>query len=259
MSTPPLTPQDITRAAALKRFRESNGLTQAEIGSMLGVSQASISQFEQAKSRMPDDVFEQLLLAAKDQMEQEIAPDIETAQARAAAEGDIPPEILDSLKAMASAGEAGDQAAAEEALRTMRSHLTDAQTASMSKPQQGAATDVRMAYTLLAKILGRFDPDLGALIDQQSGELAVSVVQAAEESPLLARLVAMLKAGPMANCIILHLMLLVQYDNIRQERKRERVAAQAIIDARRPPDPVPLHPTAAEVVDPSLAGAFAAA
>lgn len=260
---PPLTPGDIQRAAALKRYREQNDLSQAEMGSMLGVSQATISQYEQAKTRVPDDVFEHLLAEARQRMEEETAQTPEEAQLRAAVQAaapneDIPPEILQALKAVAEAGEGTDPAAIEATLTSARKSLTDKRTATLPAAQKAAAADVRMAYTLLAKILGRFDPDLGGLIDSQSGELALSVVEAAEVSPLLARLVDLLKVGPLSNCIVLHVMLLVQYDNIRQMRNAERRQQAREQAARQPVEPTPIHPSAAEQIDPTL-GAFAAA
>lgn len=263
---PPLTPADITRAAALKRYREQNELSQAEIGSMLGVSQATVSQYEQAKTRIPDDVFEHLLTEARERMESEVAPTAEEAQLRAAAasmgtplEGDIPPEVLESLKAMAEAAESGDPEVVEAQLGAVRAKMSEAAAAGLSGDQKAVVGDVRMAYSLLARILGRFDPDLGGLIDKQTGELAVSLVQAAEVSPLLARLVAILRVGPLSNCVIMHVLLVVEYDNIRRARNAERREIAQLEAQRRPqPEPVPLHPTAAEMLDPSL-GAFAAA
>lgn len=257
----PLSPADITRAAALKRYREQNNLNQAEMGSILGVSQATISAYEQARTKIPQDVFEQLVTTAREQVEEGVAPDADTARQRAmdaatalpGGDGDIPPEILDALTNLAGAAEGDPQAAAMlgDTMRMMR----DGVAATLPALQKEAVPSVRMAYSLLARILGRFDPDLGTLIDSQSGELAVSLVQAAEVSPLLARLVEMLKVGPMSNFIVLHLMVLVQYDGIRRQRQAD---ARALADVQRAahPAPEPMHPSATEIIDPEGMGAF---
>lgn len=245
-------PVELSRAAAMKRFREQHGLSQAELGSRLGVSQASVSAYEAVRAPIPEEVFAQLIETAQD-----VAQTVEEANARAtvdAANSDIPPEVLEALAhgARAMDGEPGAAEAMDDAMRRMRGAMV----ASLPSEQRASVADVKMAYALLAKILGRFDQDLAALVDAQSGDLALSVVQAAEVSPLLARIVEMLKMGPLSNCIALHVMLIVQYDGIRQQRAQERRAMAAQQAAQPGPEPMPAQ--AAERIEPSL-GAFAAA
>jgi transcriptional regulator with XRE-family HTH domain len=266
----PLNAVDIQRAAAMKRYREQEKLSQAELASMLGVSQASVSAFEQAKTRIPDDVFEQLLASARDKMEMQTPQTAEEAQLRSALAGagdlpppgeDIPPEIMAALKAAADMAEGkGDPGVAEETFRKARAVVAEKTEAGLSAEQRVAATDVRMAYVLLGQILGRFlDPHLGTLIERNASDLSVSVVQAAEVSPLLHRIVSMLKVGPVSNCVILHVMLLVEYDRERQERLRMMREQAALTPAPTPQvtrtEPQPA--STAEVLDPTL-GAFAA-
>jgi len=238
----------------MRRFREQNGITTTDLGSMLGVSQSSVSAYEQAKTRIPDDVFETLVEVARDKLEF----DTEAAQAAQAAQDagpapEIPPEVLEALR-LAERASAGDKEAASKMGEAMRD-LQQGMVAGMSDTAKAAVTDVQLAYQLLAKILGRLvDPQLGELIDRQSGELAVSVVQASEVSPLLARIVALLKVGPISSCIALHVMLLVEYDGIRQAR---RAALRAEMAARAGQRTEPMPAQAAETLDSSL-GAFAA-
>lgn len=238
----------------MRRFREQNDISQPELGSMLGVSQGSISAYEAARTKIPEDVFAQLVEVAKDRLD---LSEEQMAEAVAAHElpPDIPPEVMDALKTATAAAE-GDETAAAKLADTMR-EMQGAMLKGMSPVAQSSVTDVQLAYTMLAKILGRIvDPSLGELIDQRSGELAVSVVQAAEASPLLARIVAMLKVGPISSCVVMHIMLLVDYDRIRQERARiARAEAQANAHHAQP-EPMPA--SFVEQVDPSM-GAFGAA
>lgn len=264
-SKAPLLPDDIARAATMKRYRETRNLTQAELGAILGVSQASVAAYESARTRIPPEVFKALSDQASEDLQ--VAQDAEEAQRRAhdalsgegngdLGPGDMPPEVLEALAA-ANAAVHGSATPDEAATRLagIAAGMAGKAAGSLSKDQQASVRDVQLAYGLLAKVLSRLDPILGELVDEQSGELAVSVVQAAEVSPFFDRIVKMLKVGPVSTCIVLHVLLVAQYD----ERRRARDAAvrqeMAIRAGTRPPTPEPQPASMAERVDPTLAGA----
>jgi hypothetical protein len=270
---PPLNPQDIARAATLKRYRETRDFSQSELGSMLGVSQSTIVAYEQAKTRIPDDVFGHLSdLAAEDLQAAENAEGIEQAMGAGGGsfadvvagmgmppmpDGEMPPEVAEALR---NAGEAmRDAKTPDEAASRIGKIAADVGAkakAAMPREQQAAARDVQLAYGLLARVFSRFDPILAELVDQQSGELAMSVVQAAEVSPFFERIVKMMKIGPVSTCIALHVMLVMQYDERRraflEEQRRQRAA---LAGPRQEPQPA----QAVERIDASMTTPFEAA
>lgn len=260
---PPLTVEDIARAAAMRRYRETRSVSQVELASMLGVSQASIGAYETARTRIPDDIFAELSKVLTDELE--VARDAEEANARAAAAlgavdgggADIPPEVLQALKEANEAvqGSSSPEEAAAK-LTGIVSGVAEKSAAQMSKEQRASVQSVKMAYGLLAKVLSRFDPLLGKCVDEDSGALAVSVVEAAEVSPLFARIVAMLAVGPVSNCVLLHVLLIARYDELRAQRAAEQRRQRELEQARQPQEPKPAQ--VIEQLDPSL-GVFGAA
>lgn len=254
----PLSVHDIARAATMKQFRERREMSQAELGSMLGVGQSSIAAYEGAKTRIPDDIFEQLVKTAGE--EYELAGSAEEANAAAAGfpfgDGEIPPEILKTLEEAAEAVKTapnGDEAARR--LSGIAAGVAGKATGKMNQEQQKAVAGVQMAYGFLAKIASRFDPLLGQCIDEDSGALAVSVVEAAEVSPFFARIVAWLTVGPVSGCVLMHILLVAKYDSMRSERNRE---LRRMRELEPQPAPPPRPASTIEQIDPTV-GPFAAA
>lgn len=263
---PPLSPQDLARAATVKRYRETRGISQTELASILGVSQAAVSAYEAGRTRVPDAAFEQLAAQAAEDLD--LARDSVDANQRSGdalgLDGsfppDMPPEILATLKEAADAVQ-GSSSPEEAAARlgAITAGVAEKARAELPADKRAAARDVQMAYGLLAKIIGRFfDPVLASLVDEQSGELSVSVVQAAEVSPFFDRIVRLLRVGPVSTCVVLHVLLVAQYDERRRAVNAER---RRVAQIEAPlPAPIPQPASVIEQLDPSVGGSpFAAA
>lgn len=260
--TAPLNPQDIARAATMKRYRETRDITQTELASILGVSQASIAAYEAAKTRIPDDVYKHLADTAAEDLAHREAQENGEARVEEAVgagsfplppmpDGDMPPEVMQALK---DAGDAMRGAKTPEEAASKLAGITAEvgakARASMPREKQAAARDVQLAYGMLARILGRFDPILSELVDQQSGELAVSVVEAAEVSPFFERIVRMMRIGPVSTCIALHVLLLAQYDERRRAVRAEQKRIAELSAPKIAAQPEPAH--VIEGIDPTL-------
>jgi DNA-binding transcriptional regulator YiaG len=238
----PLTQQDLAKSLGLRQFREKAGLTQQELASQLGVSQATLSAYEGAKAAVPDDIFESLL---------------EIARAHATGEGGNP-----------AAGDSGDAPLpgpgdyvppAEDSppipsTGDVMGGLSAAMLKDLSANQKRMAKDLEAMYQLLATVVGRFSDEAGGVLYGDSEILAQSAVAAAEESAMIAKLVAMLSQGPVFSFAMLHALTAMKIEAaIREKRRQERELRQFQAQNQQPPAPpvaVPMPPSMSEAIDP---------
>lgn len=213
---PPLTTQDITRAAALKRFRTETGMTQEALADRLGVSQGALSDWERAKKPLPEEVFLRLV---------QIGNEFAATQAEVIAGAPIPPGPGPEPGPEPAPNVDPPPASVDEPPQIL-SDLQAGLSMSMGEAQMAMVRDVQAIYMLIGQAAAKFvDQDVGAVIYGDSGPLAMSVVQAAEVSPLVARIVAMLAIGPVANMLIIHVLTAGKIvDVVRQKSALQRQA-----------------------------------
>lgn len=246
----PLNVNDLQRAAALKGYRLRAELTQVELSSMLGVSQSSLAAYEAGRTPIPDDVFAELTRVAEEQIRQaqekagvqtEAPPDV--ASSATGLPSDLPPELAAALQ-----GSGGAEIDPEAILKAM----AGAGAGELSKDEQGQVLGVASVYELAGHAAARFlDPALGEAIVGSASPIGVAWVEAAKVSPLCQRIVQMMQIGPLSNLIVLHVLMLMKYDELRQARIRERQQLEAVQTAagNGKPAPEPMPAQAADLLE----------
>ena len=84
-------------------------------------------------------------------------------------------------------------------------------------------------------------------------------MQAAKVNPIIARIVEMMQVGPVSNLVVLHVLMLLEYDRARQERAQGRAELMAVAQAQPRPAPEQMPAEALTVFDePAANGASTA-
>lgn len=283
----PLTSHEIARAAALKKFRLDNGLTQEELADRLGVSQGSLSDWERARKPMPNDRWTALERIAEDvRAAQRVSGVPEPPPGPAGAEtaaheglravpeaGSFPGELRANVIGADGApppgfGPAPAAAPADVApgggLHSMPTPPPSLADGGLGLPLEVTAAQLALArgpvivYTLIAGGLEQaIDPTAGAIVGAKAEVLAISLVQAGDVNSWIARAVQLMQVGPVANCVVAHAMVVLEL--VRYLRLKSKVLAEehARIRAETAPQPPPPATTIHTAFDEPQAAAAA--
>jgi transcriptional regulator with XRE-family HTH domain len=241
--TRPLTSADIAKSAALQRFRAESGMTQEELADRLGVSQGTLSDWERAKKPIPPDRFAALQRLA-DELRAAYAAAQAQAERAAAANGahegehpfaELPLEPPTELRANVP-GAAGEPPPGfglpPQDLPPMHPFgppmapggiTTDALPAlfDVTPAQRALAVGPQVVYNLAGLALSKFvDDGAGQIVAGNAELLSVSLVQAGDVNPYIARIVQLMQIGPVLNCVALHLTVVLEVISYLQAKAR---------------------------------------
>jgi AcrR family transcriptional regulator len=202
----PLTQKEIVQAAALKRFRTESGMTQEQLAERLDVSQGTLSEWEGARKPIPPERFDDLRRIAADfaQRVESLAEGERSEQAAGPAGPDpvvranVPPEPPPDFGPGGSLppGGIGEIPLPE---------LTP------SDVQRALAKGPEVVYQLVSYGLSTFvDDGAGAILSGRAEMLSISLVQAGDVSPAIARIVQLLQTGPVLACLAMHISVMVE-------------------------------------------------
>lgn len=239
-----MTPEQLVRAAALRRFRTDSKLTQVEIASQLGVSREDLAKMERGNLPISDEIMAHFVELARDRAG--------AGQGEPPANGEGAPPPGGQAPPPSGAGDTPPDVPIPPGLPPLDPQAVQQALAAMTPQQanEAAVASLAAVYELLGVLVGRFSPAAGGVIQQDKLVLSASVVAAAEVSPLVRRILELLEAGPVAGMILAHAMTGMKID---QAVRAERAAAKQAQAAASPPPPMPAQNL--EHVDPTV-GAF---
>jgi len=208
----PVGPQDLQRAAAVKRFREQTGLTQTALATMLGVRQESLSAWEAGKRPIPPDVWQRLTDPALAGVPEPSSlphpgqPGGDTGDAPPPGvegeplPGDLPPGSARTAGGTPGFGApppAGPGEPSFTAASSFNQVLGEWQSA-----KQTMANDLAATLMMVGLLVSNFEQTDGAIIYQAAPTLGQVWADAAEVSPRVRVLLSYLAAGPLAKAIL---------------------------------------------------------
>lgn len=233
-------------------------MTQEDLSARLGVSQGTLSDWERARKPIPAERFAQLQTIAV-----ELRAAFEREQAAQEAGGvpttgpEAPPAFFDGeLRAnVPGAGggpppgfvSAGPPADAPPMGGGMPFTVIDGGApggvgpagiplAEVTQAQMVLAAGPMVAYTLVAQGLANFvDEQAGAILLARSQTLAISLVQAGDVNPYVARLVQLLQVGPVLACVALHAQVLLEIALYFRAKSRAQQQPQEGAPVAAPP------------------------
>lgn len=214
----PMGPQDLAKAAALKRFRETAELTQVELAEQLGISQNTLSGYENGRYVVPDDILQMI---------------VELANAHAAGEtgGAGGPGADGEGVPLPGPGAfvppAGDRP--PSVTEQMGAGISAALSRELSANQKRAAQDLAAMYQLLGTIVANMHQEAGGILYGDAETLAQSAILAAEESPLIKRFVELFSQGAVFQFAVLHALTAMKIEAVIREQRRAR---QNVVDLR---------------------------
>lgn len=257
------------RAAALKRLRTEHRLTQEELATALDVSQGTLSDWERARKAIPEDRYARLL---------EVSAELGGLGPRPA----MPDAATEPGAVQTPLSGGGPELGGDAPIRGNNFDrppgLTDlpadappdfaalgadfqAQVAATMSPLGAAALpDVRMFYLFGGQMLGKVSEGAGTVVQGSANELALSLVQAAESNAFLARVVEMMRVGPVSTFVILHVTVALRVlEELRKDRALKEARLNAQAESSVPPDFVAPGYETGPIYDPIRARAFEAA